>query len=299
MNLDSLKNDGMITTLTDNQPGEPTTIVVVGVPRSGTSMVGAALQALGVFIGDEIDTSVFEDRRLFGAFESGNEEEVRAVVSDYNSRHATWGFKRPKAFARLDELLAQLRNPRLIVTFRDPVAIAVRNSKSVYADPIKGVRQSARAAMAVISAIEQVDCPAMLVSYEKAMSNKKAFIRRLTSFCGLPYSQEVLEKLRGVMTNGPEFYLSNARLIYEGEFSVKKGRVEGWIMTNAQTPTLGLFKDGEEILTIRPKVSEDAPEGVERKPGFQIARFDEKAGTRATRNLEMRVANTTFALTKV
>lgn len=299
MNLDSLKNDGLITTRTDNPPGEPTTIVVVGVPRSGTSMVGAALRALGVFIGDEIDTSVFEDRRLFGAFESGNADQVREVVEDYNGRHRTWGFKRPKAFARLDELLSELRNPRLIVTFRDPVAIAVRNSKSVYADPIQGVRSSARAALAVISAIEQADCPVMMVSYEKAMSNRKAFVRRLTAFCGLPYGPEQLEAVRGVMTNGPEFYLSNARLIYEGQFSVAKGRVAGWIMTNSQTPELGLFKDGEQIGTIQPEASEDIPEGIECKPGFQIARFDEKAGTRATKNLELRVANTTFALTKI
>ena len=55
---------------------------------------------------------------------------------------ARWGFKLPDAVAGdLDaRQLALFDDPRLIITFRDPVAMAVRTSLSEYQEPMRALR---------------------------------------------------------------------------------------------------------------------------------------------------------------
>lgn len=51
----------------------------------------------------------------------------------------TWGFKRPDAFRVIndyvDDCVHIFRNPRFVITFRDPVAIAKRNEISIHVIP--------------------------------------------------------------------------------------------------------------------------------------------------------------------
>ena len=64
------------------------------------------------------------------------------------------------------------------------------------------------------------------------MSNPKKFARQLAAFCGLTPSPEMIQDVVAVMKNGPDLYLKNARLVYEGGYSAAGGRLKGWIMRN-------------------------------------------------------------------
>ena len=295
MQTDDLRNLGIVRIGDNCRPGEQTTIVVVGVPRSGTSMIASVLKQFGVHLGDEIDTSVFEDRTIAKAVDSGDMEAFRTIVEDYNASHRIWGFKRPKAFSHLDEILKVLRNPRIVVTMRDCVAIAVRNSKSVYHDEVGGIRRAAQATLAAIDALGDVTCPMLMVSYEKAITNPKTFARQLASFCGLAPSPEMIQDVVNVMKNGPELYLKNARLIYDGSYSAEAGHLKGWIMSNSVIPEIEIRSSGKVLKSFRPDLPAEPPEGADMSGGMRIAGF-EIAADGLPDDIVLQVKNTVFQL---
>lgn len=295
MKPDDLRNLGIVRIGANCPPGEETTVVVVGVPRSGTSMIASALKQLDVHLGDEIDNSVFEDRAIAAAIEGGDMDRFRAIVRQYNTDHSVWGFKRPKAFTKLGEILGELRNPRIVVTMRDCVAIAVRNSKSVYHDEVEGIRRAAQATIAALDALDRVDCPVLMVSYEKAMSNPKKFTRQLAAFCGLTPTPEVIGDVVDVLKNGPELYLSNARLIYDGAYTIDAGRVRGWVASNQRIPEIEIRK-GEDVVSIfRPNLPAVLPDDLTLEPGMRAAGFDVALEDSAS-SVVLQIRNTVFRL---
>ena len=57
---ESLVNKGLAEINPEPFSGEAT-LVIVGLTRSGTSMMSSLMHAFGVFMGDRIDNAVFED----------------------------------------------------------------------------------------------------------------------------------------------------------------------------------------------------------------------------------------------
>ena len=122
------------------RPGETRTLIVVGVARSGTSMVAGVLEKLGVFMGTRRDQIVFEDTELAAMLEAQPPiENARDWLRARDSVHQVWGWKRPDAFKYLSSYLPAFRNPCLIVTFRDLLAISMRNAIAVESDPWQGL----------------------------------------------------------------------------------------------------------------------------------------------------------------
>ena len=100
--------------------------------------------------------------------------------------HERWGFKRPNVLQRLGrEGLALFREPRVILCLRDPVALAQR---SVIADGVTLEEALCNARRQVDGAMEiakTIDCPTLLVSFEKAKADRDGFLAELFGFCGL------------------------------------------------------------------------------------------------------------------
>lgn len=213
--LENLENTG-IRVLNDSPIDQYGTIIVVGVPRSGTTMVARALSALGIYIGADIDHSVQEDLRIATAIESGNDLEVAKVVDAYNARHKVWAFKRPTAYQRIKPEL--FRNPRFVVVFRDPVSVAVREEISVGFDFRQQLRQVAEWSKDLVDFAFAQAVPTMLVSYEKALLQPELFVRELAGFVGARSSEGAVraiepsprDYLRKSQSRFTEFDLLNA-----------------------------------------------------------------------------------------
>ncbi|WP_457935730.1 hypothetical protein [Mesorhizobium sp. 10J20-29] len=202
--LEQLTNDGLA------YWGNPTpvpevTVIIIGPPRSGTTMPAATLHHLGVFMGAEVGTGVFEDRRIAKALEK-SPEELPQVIADYNT-HSIWGFKRPMAFGQIERNLNLFRNPRFVVTFRDPIAIAKRNEVSMGKDFAEQFKAAIGRTNQIANFIGRQTVPVMGISYEKAVSAPESFTRSLAEFaCLKPTDAEILEASRFVR-NGPDEYL--------------------------------------------------------------------------------------------
>ena len=120
------------------------TFIVTGLHRSGTSLVASILQQAGLFIGSEINDVVYEDEEIARVLLSRDIEALRRSSARRNAViHA--GASSTRCCGR-HSTASQLRlfdDPRLIITFRDPVSMAVRTSLSEYQEPMRALRDVA------------------------------------------------------------------------------------------------------------------------------------------------------------
>ena len=163
------------------------TIVIFGVPRGGTTMVAGVAQRCGLYIGDNLRVNL-EDPD----FHAQPVPNMRMAVAQRNLVHPVWGWKYPRAADYLVALLPQLRNPRLIVVFRDMVANMARIQKQDES-ALKALRAVFQMQRKNIELIEAAHLPTLLVSYEKAVSNPISFAAELAQFIGLPPPPDIEE----------------------------------------------------------------------------------------------------------
>jgi hypothetical protein len=188
------------------------TIIVVGIPRSGTSMVASALECMGVFMGQYIDKAVYEDIAIAHALESGDLPKLEGLIESRNRSHRVWGFKRPTAFKIMESFVQYFRNPCFIITFRDPLAIAKRNEISMHMEFSNALIAASRQQIALSQFALKLKQPAMLVSYEKALLDPNGFVNTLAEFCEIDADEALINAAAKTVVNGPELYLTKASL---------------------------------------------------------------------------------------
>ncbi|WP_319496825.1 sulfotransferase [uncultured Cohaesibacter sp.] len=295
---ENLINDGLF--ITKSVKATPQgTIIVLGVARSGTSMIAAVLQKLGVFMGSEARSSVVEDVRLSKAMENGSAKDIKAVIAAYNEEHDVWAFKRPEAFVYLKKYLSLFRNPRVVVVFRDPVAIAMRNQISMHMEFLDQLERSAKKTHELVGFVKSLDCPTMVVSYEKALYNPDHFIEKLVEFTGLQCDEAVRKDALAVVENGPEQYLMESRLKFQGSFDrLIDGIAYGWArrMPGNVVCTVEMVCDGEVLgsgVAERPRDDLIKKEIGARAFAIKLSHIPARG------EIEARVKGSTFTLPKV
>jgi hypothetical protein len=244
----SLQNPGIVV-LNDAPPTETATIIVVGVPRSGTSMIAAVLDRLGLFLGERADQAVFEDIDIAAALEH-DPTSLADIVARYNAAHPIWGFKRPLAFQKIAQSLHNFRNPRLIMTFRDPLAIALRDTISSNAPLLAAIESSTALTARMARFAQTVPAPVLMVSYEKALADPCRLIESIIRFCGMTPSFEEIERAVEVIGNGPELYLETSRVrFWEGHLDGVGDYANGWArIASDPNPVAVVIKiDGVEV----------------------------------------------------
>ncbi len=235
-------------------PNEAATLVVTGVARSGTSMLAGVLRDAGVFMGQHVFDVVQEDAEILTMLQSGQEALLESLVAQRNQAHATWGFKVPNlhAYLRADRM-GLFRNPRLIVVFRDPVAVAVRDVLSEHFDPGDSLNLATHAMTSLIAFAERSGCPTLMVSYEKAITAPVPFLQSLLSFCGIDATAALLDRLTGVVEPNNPAYLATANSQFTGYVEgILSGQVYGWCRQwDTLAPVwLDVFADDQLLTTV-------------------------------------------------
>ncbi|MBF9058115.1 hypothetical protein HKCCSP123_02860 [Rhodobacterales bacterium HKCCSP123] len=158
------------------------TYVCFGVARGGTSAVAGTMQRLGVFMGDDLPNN-YEDPR-FGPGQSP--PRMREAIAQRNATHDIWGWKFPAASNYLEGLSNDLRNPYLVVVFRDIAAtmkghMRWHNREVAFAAHEILVQQQKNWFL-----VERWRVPTLLVSYEKAILDPRLFVEELAVHLGRP-----------------------------------------------------------------------------------------------------------------
>jgi hypothetical protein len=213
--IDKLYNYG-IKIIGDNSliNEEKKTLIVIGVARSGTSLLEGTLYHLGVFCGDKCSSPVFEDIKLASAFEKNNLKEAEKIINEYNERFNIWSFKRPAAINYISRLHSMVRNPIYLFIFKDIFSIANRNNISMNLDIIHSMKKAHDDYSKILTFILNNKINGFLFSYEKIMSNKNFFIDTLIKIIGkekIITNNQIENALKFIQPN-PKEYIDKSRI---------------------------------------------------------------------------------------
>ncbi len=204
------------------------TVVVIGVARSGTSMIANVLDQMGVYLGDQKDKAVFEDVEISKALEQNNISEFKHLIEKRNSKYKIWGWKRPSSFDSIDTILKHVRNPHFVIVFRDPLAISMRNKISMKLDLLENLKQTQEKYLEIIEFIQNTTSPCILISYEKAMFKKLKFIISLGKFLDLNIVQaKALKISESVRADKPLYLANTTTLKIVGSCHLRENTIKG------------------------------------------------------------------------
>ena len=186
MPANSIVNHGFCTLNQDHEPAAISkTVVVIGAPRGGTTMVAGCLAHLGVYMGENL-SATYEDSELARVFLLDRDlRNLDEIIKRRDEQHQTWGWKIPAAISTLKKWSKRLRAPHYVVVFRDLLAVANRNRISARWDLIDSILANQDYYAKVSSFLKNNKSPALLVSYEKAIGDPEHFVRELASFINL------------------------------------------------------------------------------------------------------------------
>lgn len=225
----NLSNDGIVFK-NGKTSGANDKIFVVGVARGGTSMVAGTLHHLGLPLGGNVNSSVFEDVALGNAILNGNRELIAELIGKYDQQHERWAFKRPNVAKMLKKVEDMLENTSYIFVFKDLLAISRRREISAFRDSFEHLDVSMQLYAELVDLVQTTNNPSMLVSYEKAILNKAKFIAEVTKFCQLSPTREQKTATMAFIDPNSEQYLESSRTDQHfGRIgAVRKTKVRGW-----------------------------------------------------------------------
>ncbi len=197
----------------------PKNIIVSGIARSGTSLVAGALSKLGVFMGNKAYPPVFEDVELSDTLEKKDLVAAQAMIERYNEKHPIWGWKRPSSVGYLDTVNSIFPNPVYIFIFKDIFSIAKRNQISMKFDLVSNMRSTHQQYGKLLTFIEMYHPQAMMVSYDKALMNRKLFVQSLCDFIKIVPLKDQFHSAVEFIRPNPADYLDASRV------TKAKGRV--------------------------------------------------------------------------
>lgn len=236
--LNELENNGIVRVNDDVSGAKNRTICVIGLPRSGTSMISSIMHNLEIFMGDDARAPTFEDGLLKRVFDLKDDVAFSDIAKRYDAKHEMWGFKLPRATYDVSRAIASVRNPALIVVFREPLSVQIRKNISQKNQNIfDGMKDSFEAYIKLISDLKNLDVPMLLVSYDKVAGKSKMVIDEIADFCGIT-SDELKAKALNLVDSDKEVYLDQARFdkTYGVVESVEGGIIRGWAIFQLPKP---------------------------------------------------------------
>lgn len=229
------------------------TFIIMGIARSGTTMAAKVLQALGVDMGAD-GSVVLENTAMANLLEKDRDDKaLAALVAERNAAFDRWGWKRPEAFRYHKRFLNGLRNPRLIILYRDPLAIALREHLSMNDEVLPKIHHALQRYQAITEFVAITKFPVLMVSYEKAVGEPREFAKSLGQFAGAQMTDSLLDKAAAEITLNDATYLeattrkrSPLRGVVE---KITRRRIKGWAAypSQAAIPTIVCSVNGREV----------------------------------------------------
>lgn len=156
------------------------TIVIIGAQRGGTSMVAGVARELGVNLGRNLGNN-HEDPE----FITEDLYEIRRVVARRNADNDVWGWKMPHSSLYIAGLLPEIRDPFVIVVFRNLMAVVESHMKRSGADFATAFEVAAEREAQVAATVPAIKCPLMVVNYDKAIRKPDTLVDQLCAFLHL------------------------------------------------------------------------------------------------------------------
>lgn len=256
MGIEELANKGIATIgdLEKSKKQTEKTIIIVGIGRGGTSLISGTLAHLGLFTGKRSISPVFEDIKLSKVMENRDFQSVRQIIDDYN-RHPIWAFKRPSIINYLKKMHPLWRNPIYLFIFKDIASIAIRNNISMKFDVLSCLKSAQADYQKIIDFIGKQEVNGLILSYEKLIANKEAFVDTLVNIIAQEsISKEKRKKALEFITPNSKEYLEKSRITKTHGIidHISPAEVRGWVkfLHNQESPEVELFINGSPVSRI-------------------------------------------------
>lgn len=238
------------------------TVVVLGMHRSGTSVVAGILHALGVNMGTASEgeawvgrhwsnpTGHFEnpdfvslDHRLLGGDATGIRgpphwqdlsgrlpqfsSEARSLVARYEEE--MWGWKDPWTVLTLEAFLPYLRSPYFVFVHRPREEILASLRKRATAQDVF-IADLFDVYMDRLAGLKQElrGHPILEIDYPTLLARPGPTVARLIDFLELRPTREELDRALGMVLGGPELRRQSQRMAVRGFFGFP--RWVGWLV---------------------------------------------------------------------
>ena len=252
MTDDDLVNEGFILNRLSGEAGR--TFIVTGLQRSGTSLIASILHQAGLFMGSQFNNAIYEDEEIIRVLTAKHLHALREIIERRNAANTRWGFKCPMLCHTLaPHQLGLFDRPRLIIAFRDPVAIAKRTSLSEYRRPMQALHDAMTQQAELMAFLTKVECPSLLLSYEKALTFPHKIIDVILRFSDIASHAPLRERLVSLIEPNRPQYIATARRRYEGLIEgVRDGQLYGWCwLTQVHDPvTLDVLVDNRFVMRV-------------------------------------------------
>lgn len=172
---------------------DPRTLIVLGVPRGGTTMIAGVLHHLGIYMGESGNRANLEDIPLADAVEAEDIDSVREVLRQRDASFDVWGWKRPSARKYLDLIEAEFRNPHFVMIWRDPFVAAQRRAIATGHDLAKTMRSTWKAQGRLVDFAQATSRPLLMLSYEKIVRRPDLGVGAVADFAGVTTTREAVE----------------------------------------------------------------------------------------------------------
>ncbi|MGE5305045.1 MAG: sulfotransferase [Alphaproteobacteria bacterium] len=234
-------------------------VVVLGLARSGTSVVAAILRTLGVNMGP----SVRDKANPYGSFEDRDFADLHKKIFDFAGKKTywhpptpeavlalkeqcgplirdvvekkllaspVWGWKHPRTILTLDLFLPHLENPHLIAIFRNPLGIAkssVEHTKNYISDKVDFFQALSLVnfySAELCKALERHrELPTLTVTFEDVVSQPMEEALRMADFLQLELTKEKKEELERLVI--PRDRIAQEKAMAAGFFTGKIPRL--------------------------------------------------------------------------
>ena len=253
--IDCLVNRGVYRSSSTLPNEEESTLLVIGLARSGTSILAGALRRLGLFMGDSAgDRPSNEDGPLRDLVLAKDWDSADELIARYNRSHKKWGTKIPGLVDQMEQAHSSFRNPRYIIIFRDVFSVANRDRISMRLDLLGGISRSIEQYRKICDFLVKNNPDCLMVSFDTALNDKEVLIEELVAFCQLRPSKQQIEDAVAFITRNPEDYLRLSRITISKGYvqSVDGQSVSGWAryVNDERVATVILKSSGDEIARV-------------------------------------------------
>lgn len=173
----------------DANHADPKTVVILGVARGGTSMVAGTAREMGIDLGQHLGEN-HEDRR----FLSKDLKDVRERIAVRNAEADTWGWKMPHSLEYIEQIEGELRNPHIVLVWRNTLASAISQVNRSDADINVALEFSANRLIEMVEKVKLLNSPTLLINYDAAIQHKGEFLSTFAEFLGVDLTDEMCQR---------------------------------------------------------------------------------------------------------